>query len=268
MTEKQWADFLGINEECYNVILNTKLDKYNEFKDLFYNDELCFKKFYKSLNNTEILTYFFYLSLYYINNTSNPNKDIIISGCDNIWLWADFNFKKNGCYGIEPDFADWIFNILKEKVYRLGRLEFEEIVLEWDVECFDKIFPKGTKMINVHVPATGPLNHDDCLKSYNKALDYFKLNETYFICESWLLAPCIEEIVHKESNIYKFKKDYTIFKVLDDDYLFIERIFDGNIYDDPNKYIAKTSLQKKAKERLLSGKKLSSAYGLFRYEKK
>lgn len=266
MTEQQWADFLKINNECYKVIKENKLNNYDKFKELFSNKE-DFLNLCKILDLKENLSYFFYLSYELVENYTEDYIESYKEGCDNIRLWADFNLNKNGYYGIEFEFACWIYNILTKSVVRLGRLEFEDFKLEFDVECLGQFFPKGTRVINTHIPATGPLNYEDCIKSYDLALDYYKLDKAIFMCESWLLAPCLDEMVSENSNINKFRKNYETFKVLWDSRLFEERIFDGNIYDDPNKYKATTSLQKKAKEKLLNGEKLPTVYGFYIYEK-
>lgn len=264
MTEKQWADFLGINEECYKVIVENKKDNYSEFFNKFLGDKEDFIKYISGIDERTLLSYFFYLSFSIVAN--NDNIDIEKEGCNNIWLWADFVYHKRGFYGLETEFAIWNYFILSKKVQRLGRLEFELSKLKEDIKIGENSFPKGYPVINTHIPATGPLVYEECIDSYKKASKLFK---TYlFDCESWLLAPCLEEMLPENSNINKFRKDYTLFEILENDRLFEERIFDGNIYDDPNIYVAKTSLQKKAKEKLLKGEKLPSAYGVFLFEEK
>ncbi len=162
----------------------------------------------------------------------------------------------------------WIDKVFRKIVVRLGRLEFEPYKMEEDVCIEGRLIPKDFDIINVHIPATGPLNYEECRKSYKQCLEYYNLKEAVFICESWLLSPLLEEMLPETSNIIKFKNDYIIYKLDIMDRLFEERIFGGVLYDNPNLYVAKTSLQKKAKEILRQGRPLLGAWGVLIYNEK
>ncbi|MBQ7257129.1 MAG: hypothetical protein IJS60_05495 [Abditibacteriota bacterium] len=230
---------------------------------------------------------------------------IFDSGMNNIEVWARDCYEKHGYYGlVDFGWIDKVFRKIVVRLGRLEfepDKSHDDIIInnahctmhnaQLNAECKtvtpllrsrgefggsvnsnvkrgEGVFfiPKGTDIINVHIPATGPLNYEECRKSYKQCLEYYNLKEAVFICESWLLSPLLEEMLPETSNIIKFKNDYKIYKLDIMDRLFEERIFGDVLYDNPNLYVAKTSLQKKAKEILRQGRPLLGAWGIKLYK--
>ena len=176
-----------------------------------------------------------------------------------IGIWAEDFFQKNGYYGIDQIY--WIGQSVRMKLFRLGRLQFEPVDLEQDI-CLDGCtIAAGTKVLNVHIAADGPLLLDDCLDSLQQARDFFNMPQARFICDSWLLAPALEEMLPESSNIIRFQKLFRIISVHHRFRQAEQRVF-GRILDDPALYPEETVLQRKLKAALLDGNEPGIGFGI------
>lgn len=176
-----------------------------------------------------------------------------------ISIWAEDFFQKNGYYGIDQIY--WIGQSVRMKLFRLGRLQFEPVGLERDI-CLDgRTIAVGTKVLNVHIAADGPLLLDDCLDSLQQARDFFNMPQARFICDSWLLAPALEEMLPESSNIIRFQKLFRIISVHHRFRQAEQRVF-GRILDDPALYPEETVLQRKLKAALLDGNEPGIGFGI------
>ena len=176
-----------------------------------------------------------------------------------IAIWAEDFFQKNGYYGIDQIY--WIGQSVRMKLFRLGRLQFEPVDLEQDI-CLDGCtIAAGAKVLNVHIAADGPLLLDDCLDSLQQARDFFNMPQARFICDSWLLAPALEEMLPESSNIIRFQKLFRIISVHHRFRQAEQRVF-GRILDDHALYPEETVLQRKLKAALLDGNEPGIGFGI------
>ena len=165
----------------------------------------------------------------------------------NIWLQ---NYKNRyGEWGVWT--FSWLCNAFTGDLFHLGRLQFR----------LEKVLagvPSGEYGIETHIQQGAPLKVEDCLVSFDMAREFFKkhfpeYSPEYFMCDSWLLNPNLEKIA-PESNIAKFMKLWEKIEFPDDkNAQAVERIFGfGVLPCDVKDFEPKTSLQKNAKEFLLS----------------
>jgi len=139
------------------------------------------------------------------------------SVCDLIWKAKECK----SVYGVWGIFVGWwTMGFFKMKRFSLGRLQFNLLRFDDDFLLPDLKIQAGDLYIDTHIPSSGPLRHDDCIESYQKAAEFFK---DYFIgkpvifgCNSWLLSSNNYDILPPESNIITFMKDYTILKEMKD----------------------------------------------------
>lgn len=175
-----------------------------------------------------------------------------------ITIWCKECYRKYGIYGLEEVF--WLSKSIKMELFRLGRLQFEPIVLsDGDLEIYH--LAKNKKILNVHIPAGDKLDHLACKESLKKARTFFRDPQIIFICESWLLSPELNEILPKTSNIIQFQKMYQIMDVYYDYPQAEERVF-GEVKSDKIEYPEKTSLQSRLKKYLLNGNKVGIGRGI------
>ena len=146
------------------------------------------------------------------------------------------------------------------KLFRLGRLQFEPMTLEKDIE--GSPLKAGTKVLNVHIPAGEKLDSIACEDSVKKAESFFGDSYEAYICDSWLLSPKLKEFLPEKSNIICFQNMFNIVKV---HYSFPQaeqRIFQ-DVREDKENYPEDTLLRRKAKEYICKGNEIGIGIGYF-----
>lgn len=119
--------------------------------------------------------------------------------------------------------------------------------------------------IKIHIPAGEKLEIEKVLDSIKRSKveieKYFNLKNPEYHCDSWLLSNQINKLIDANSNIAKF---YSLFDVKDgpnaiNDILnFVFEIQECTNY---NKLQENTTLQRKLKQQLLSGKEFKIGWG-------
>lgn len=175
-----------------------------------------------------------------------------------ITFWCENCLKEFGEYGIDQ--YDWFFRHIEMKIFRLGRLEFEMMPSEWDLEYEGGRIRKEDPVINIHIPQGEKLDVSACAESFKRGRAFW--GEEYpCICHSWLLYPGLTNVLKPGSNILKFQK---LFQVVSVDYIEREaewRIF-TKVRENPAEYPEETSLQRSAKKYLMDGKRLGNGIGV------
>ena len=200
------------------------------------------------------------------NIEESIQKDTILD------IYCKYNECKN-IFGIDGvDSWGWYKGIFTLNVLALGRLQFEFIDFHLDSYTKNGFFlKKGDTVLTVHIPNTGtPLNHDECLKSYKRAKEfyanYFKGEKVPIICWSWIMNPKHYELLNENSNILKFMNDYDIIdKAEYDDFnLLSSRVFGKESIESVDKIPENSSLQRIYKQHLLNGGKLGWGLGVLK----
>lgn len=187
-------------------------------------------------------------------------EQVFWDGMKDMAIWAEDYYDKNGV----PGFAEWgwVAATLSMKVFRLGRLQFEPMQLDTAIVCNGQTYPEGTAALNVHIPAGQPLDAGEVQAAMEYAPEFFKTHfrkaSALFICHSWLLSPQLKELLPEDSRIIRFQDLFSVYEV-DQERQAEERVF-GRLEENPEAYPEETSLQKKMKASLLSGK----SYGMGR----
>lgn len=211
----------------------------------------------------------------------------------------DLYYKSANChqvYGVWGVFAaDWFARFFDLTRFKLGRLEFETLN-EQNVlsEFFSQDMTNSQRttssqdtpqksarrlVLNVHIPESGKLLHEDCVSSYKAARDFYRkyfdvgndngataangIDEIDFHCYSWLLFPRIKEFLPSSSNILRFAADWQIYEIVSDTHgedlwrIFGQVVEPGNYADLPEN----NTLRKNCKRWLLAGNTLGSGRG-------
>ena len=173
-------------------------------------------------------------------------------------------------YGIPgTGWAMWFRPFFQLRRFGIGRLEFELSPSEADYQKGNNRVRRGDTVINVHIPASGPLNYDAVLESYRRAADFFRASfpngVVTFQCHSWLLYPPVLEMV-PQGNLWTFSRDYEIVDVQDvspeDDRW---RVFHVPNTVPVEAYPEDTTLQRRLKAWLLEGHTMGAGLGMFFY---
>lgn len=154
----------------------------------------------------------------------------------------------------------WAYRQASMSLFRIEALEYE--FQERD----------GEPVIALHIPSNADLTAESVDESLNQADAFFR--EYYpdfkydkYTCSSWLLSPALNQMLSEESKIMCFQKRFDILEEKREDREFMEWLFQAPENADYNNLPEKTSLQKKAKNLLLDGGYIGSAYGIIRRRK-
>lgn len=186
----------------------------------------------------------------------------------------DLCWKTRECeklYGVTGTFcAEWQWRFFNVTRFTLGRLQFEQNEIPMDLLFMKGLqYRKYSKVIGVHIPSSGKLDHGECLDAYRNAMYFFKyyfhVESLLFHCNSWLLTPEHEEILPPDSNILKLQKDYRVYRFepgYDDLWRIFCREYDGK----PENLPEETSLQRIYKKWIINGGTPGHAKGILNPE--
>lgn len=186
------------------------------------------------------------------------DREIALKTLRDINIWLQNYKSRYDKWGVWT--FSWLCYAFRGDLFHIGRLQFR-------IEKILQGIPSGEYGIETHIQQGTPLKCEDCLASFDMAREFFKkhfpeYSPEYFMCDSWLLNPNLENIA-PESNIAKFMKLWEKIEFPDDKSAqAVERIFGfGVTPSDVADFIPITSLQKNAKEFLLSGGDLRMTAG-------
>ena len=200
-------------------------------------------------------------------------KNIPLEICEN--TVADLKYKMIECfkvkkvYGIFVDW--WDIGFFRMKRFGLGRCQFELFKSPIDYHENGFNINTGDKVVELHVPSSGPLIREEYLESYRRAAEFFKdefYSEVIFFAESWLLYPEKEKFLKPTSNIFAFANDFNIAKVIiDEKGEDLWRIFDTEeLPENLDELPEETSMQKSIKKYLKDGNYFGLGLGFFAYK--
>ncbi|GAA1970936.1 acyltransferase domain-containing protein [Nocardioides panacihumi] len=169
----------------------------------------------------------------------------------------------------------WLSNHLRGLLYAVGRLQFERVrsillpdaqvgVTEVVGELADDEI-----LLNVHIPATGSLDSDECEAAYAAALEQFALwhpeeRPKAFVCLSWLMDPQLREYLPVHSNIIRFQDRYRIVGTgMAASWSMQEFVFRVSGQVDPETLPQRTTLERAFTQHLRSGREWNVRTGCF-----
>lgn len=194
------------------------------------------------------------------------SEDIFYNTMSDFAVTSHQNVDKGGVYGITtyPE-RPWLRLHLSCKLFRLGRLQFEIMESERDVDIDGKKLNKGDMCLNVHIARYSPLDDYECEKSYAWAREFFKkyygIETCFFFCHSWFLHPWLHDVLPERSTILRFAKKYKILEVEENAdeviyYVFIEK------HENIDDYPEDTSLRRNLKKYLKNGIEVGEGLGV------
>ena len=198
--------------------------------------------------------------LYLENGISN---EILVDTLKDIVIWCENWSKVKGELYLGE--LAWLKTHLKMKIFKIGRLQFNMAKLTCDIPKHNlKI---GDNVVVIHVPRGEKLEYIECIKSIEKAKEFFKLhypNYKYkaFTCCSWLLDETLKEFLPVESNILRYASMF--------DYVSREEVFallkyvfsiDTTI-ENLNEKQPTSSFAGKIQQAVLTGKKFYEVLGV------
>lgn len=263
MTLTELAERIDLPEEALGAAQKVELSdaEYQTCKELFDRDLGAFLKEWKEKEEPGRYTWAlrFYLQLsadtWGQYQAEHIPEEVFDQTFYDLTIWCRECQRKHGVYGLEELW--WLAQSVKEHLFRLGRLQFEPVVLKEPLEGNSVRIEAGAKGLNVHIPEGESLAFEKCMDSFRRAERFFadrgEGKPEFYMCDSWLLSPALKELLPADSNIIRFQDLFRIVKV---HYAFPQaeqRIF-GDILEDKSRYPEDTSLRRKAKRCFQEGK--------------
>jgi len=263
MTEQEVCRLLGLDEGICEVLPALSADTCGRLRFLLRNDRKAFLDEVSALPSPETAFLRFCLMMAVEvreeYRMAGIEEQVWLDTMSDIRIWTEKYRRDTGRTGLIQ--FGWLSHHLTLEIFRLGRLQFEPSPLGRAVTLPSGTLPPETPVLNVHIAEGEPLLYEAVQASYEKARGFFKNPHPVFVCDSWLLSPALEELLPPTSNILAFQRDFTLFEVDFESRQAEERIF-GAPCDDFSSYPEKTSLQRRAKARLLAGGKIPAASGI------
>ena len=134
----------------------------------------------------------------------------------------------------------------------MGELEYELVQEE-------------QREIHIHIPSDADLRKPSVKSSLEK---FYAFRKEYFpewkdvrlVCDSWLLAPALKELLDPTSNILAFQELFELDIINPEATWFMSFVYPGHETVDEN-LPEKTTLQRRMKAYLLEGKQVGVAKG-------
>ncbi len=257
-------DFLYLNDCNISDDLKTKLS------DLTLQDEVAFLRCAKvySAGNTAVMKKLndlqrlaVALKAFEFTHKKYEEKgiedSIFFDTLSDLGIWCRNNHNK----GLEN--YNWIRHHVSFKLFKLGRLQFQIYECKNPTMRYAKLpFKYGDTVLNVHIPACGKLDYEECKCSLAYAVAFFDKNFPeikwdYFLCESWLVYGKNMDFMEEDSNILKFTELFDINYSINYENQTFERLFGLKrpvyLRAQLKKLPENTSLQKRAKAYRLAG---------------
>ena len=180
----------------------------------------------------------------------NIPEDVFIATMKFCTRFLEEHYERYGVYKFSS--AWWFPRQMSLLEYRVGALEYEFIDGE-------------QREISLHIPADADLRSPSVLKSIEEFRGFMELyypewKNVRMVCETWMLAPAMEELLSEGSNVLAFKHLFELEEIDEAATWFMGWIYPGYEEIDEN-LPEKTSLQRRMKAHLLEGKKVGVAKG-------
>ena len=262
------AEKLRIAPETVAALRALQVNEKTEdaLKALFWEDQARFDSAVKEQEDPHLLVLWLYLKwaleTISVYRKGGIPEQVIYDCLQDLRIWSNACRAENGLPGIN----EWRWNgfSIRTEVIRLGRLQFQPRTLEKEIAVSNCVYPAGTQVLEVHIPAEEPLNMNAVLDSLRQAPAFFKtyFNREFAIyhCHSWLVSPQLPDFLPEQSRILQFMKLFAVYS--SSPYRQAEERVYGYISDDPMDYPENSSLQRSLKQYLLSGKTVGMGYGI------
>lgn len=183
------------------------------------------------------------------------SDDIFVATMKFITRFLEWHKEYHGEYKFTQ--GPWFPRQMAVIEFRVGALEYEFVDEE-------------TKEIAVHIPSDAKFDRETVLCSLKEFVAF--RNEFFsewkgfpLTCDTWMLAPAMEELLGETSNVLAFKRMFVLDEIDEEATWFMGFVFPGHA-GELESLPEKTGLQKKIKERLLTGKKVGVAKGHIKKE--
>lgn len=161
--------------------------------------------------------------------------------------------KKTGFWHF--DRSGWVSRQASMRLFRIGILEYEFMIRN------------GEPMISIHIPSDTVFTEENLDHTFSAAKAFV---ETYypehkgdrFFCDSWLMAPKLQELLPEDSGIVRFQKRFASIEETPFPDACVGWVFGKTAETPISELPENTSLQRKIKALMLEGGHLNAGLGL------
>ena len=257
-------------EKWYNILKFPKKFDYQfkqALKDIKISDSIKIENFKETTDGKLNLLSFLYMCEKLKSKYEDKKipEEILIDTLSDILIWNNiWSDIKDELYLGE---CAWLKNHLSMKLFKLGRLQFCMGKAECDISHFN--ISKGDNVLEIHIPAVGPLTMEECERSIEYAKEFFseyfpEFEYKCFTCHSWLLDKSLSAFLEPTSNILKFQNMFEEIKTEESDAI-LKYVFTWNI--NRRKLISEnpsSSFAAKVKEHALADGKFYETLGILK----
>ena len=180
----------------------------------------------------------------------------------------DFKFRVYECrevYHFTGIFVAWWYRIFCDlSLHKIGTLEFEKTVADFDYHAKGVRVSKGDPIVAIHIPPKFKMSRATVTEALQKSYQFFGFSgNVAYQCDSWLLYPDFEDVFVKDGNVSEFRTFFDVIRTTD--HVTFEdcwRVFKVGQIVDLDTLPADTRLQRNMLEHLKSGKKTGDGFGV------
>lgn len=188
--------------------------------------------------------------------------EVLLDTLRDITVWCDTWTGVKGRLALGQ--LDWLSHHMNLRIYKLGRLQF---YLGRSKETLEDIgVTKGDAVLDIHIPAVGKLDIDECKKSLETAKAFFRkyfpdFDFKCFTCHSWLLDDTLKKYLPENGNIIRFGDMFKKTQA-DDDFALVRYMFEWDTtVENLQSRVPRTGSAAKIKEAILNGEQFHATQG-------
>lgn len=189
----------------------------------------------------------------------------------------DISCKVNECLAYKKAFGifvlNWYHGLIKNWRVTLGRMQFEREVYHGpDITVGGFTLRDGDKKLQCHIPSgLGPLTQEECFASYRRAWEEFpelrKNGVLPILCHSWLFYPDYDRVFPENSNVGKFRRNFTMYQVYEQErFEDCWRVFSMDLPEDPAMLPRDTRMQQRFAQYIEQGGTFGNAAGILLFD--
>lgn len=184
----------------------------------------------------------------------------------------DFRFRVYECrevYHFNGIFVAWWYWIFCNlSLHKLGTMEFERTVADFDYDGKGVSVRKGDPIIAIHIPPKFKMSRQTVTEALKESYRFYGFRgKVAYQCDSWLLYPDFEDVFVKGGNVSEFRTFFDVFRARH--YETFEdcwRLFKVGEIQDLETLPAETRLQRNMLHHLKAGGKTGDGFGVLVFD--
>lgn len=286
MFYEKLAKYLQFHDELTKQMFEMR-EKYGELTELqeaLFDEKVSEKELEEKNRETaeKLGEHEYVLALYLLFiSAKRMHENYAKKGIDEEIFWdtiSDIRYKVQECKLVHDVWGTfvlfWYANFYRLVRFAFGRMQYDlwTYFLKKPYKKFGFNIDETHKVLSCHIPNSGePFDKEARLESYKKAYEFTATIDGFrplvIVCNTWLFYKEHEEFLPKNSNILDFMSEFDIIHSEEvEGFPDAWRIFGKDHKLPPEKWPAKTGLQKAFAKRMVDGKPLGVGQGVLIFD--